>query len=190
MAYLSEKDIKEIGFKYCGRNVNISDKTSIYNAQNISIGEHTRIDDFCVLSAGDGGIEIGRNVHIAVFVSMIGAGKIIISDFAGISSRASIYSSNDDYSGKFMTGPTLPSKYKNVSSGEVYVGRHVVVGSGSIILPNVSIGDYSAVGALSLVNKNCESSAIYAGTPARKIGERSKELIELEKKYLTEINGE
>ena len=37
---------------------------------------NSRIDDFCVLSAGEGGIEIGDYVHVAVFCMLIGAGKI------------------------------------------------------------------------------------------------------------------
>ena len=79
MGKLTKKAVKDLGLRHCG-NVIISDKISIYNPGNISIGDNTRIDDFCVLSAGKGGIEIGRNVHIAVYVSIIGEGKIIVSD--------------------------------------------------------------------------------------------------------------
>lgn len=190
MAHLSEKAIKEIGFKHYGRNVKISDKASIYNAGNISIGDHTRIDDFCVLSAGEGGIEIGRNVHIAVFDSLIGKGRIFISDFANLSSRISIYSSNDDYSGKYMTNPTIPEQYTNVTYGDVFIGKHVIIGSGSIVLPNISIGQGTSIGALSLVNRNCDDFAIYAGIPIKKIGTKSKEHLELEVHYLNEKYGE
>jgi len=186
MAMLDIDAIMQMGFKKAGKNIQVSDKAAFYNAGNISIGDNTRIDDFCVISAGEGGIEIGRNVHIAVYVSLIGAGKIVVADFAGLSSRTSVYSSNDDYSGKFMTGPTIPKKYRNVKNGDVYIGRHVVVGSGSIILPGIKVEDHSAIGSLSLVNKNCDSFNIYAGIPVRKIAVRSKELIDLEKKYLSE----
>lgn len=184
MSHLGIEELKQ--FKSVGSNVKISSMVRFYNAGNISIGDNTRIDDFCIISAGKGGIEIGRNVHIAVYVSIIGAGKIVVSDFAGLSSRSSVYSSNDDYSGEFMTGPTLPSKYTNVTSGPVYIGRHVVLGSGSIILPNVSIGDGSAIGALSLVTKDCLPFSIYLGIPAKKVKDRSDKLLELEKKYLNE----
>ena len=70
------KDIESIGFKSVGKNVLISDKSTIYNAKNIEIGDNVRIDDFCVISAGEGGIKIGNNVHIAVFCSLIGNGLI------------------------------------------------------------------------------------------------------------------
>ena len=65
MAFLTEIALKEHGFKRLGKGVKISSKASIYNAGNISIGDNTRIDDFCIISAGEEGIEIGRNVHIA-----------------------------------------------------------------------------------------------------------------------------
>jgi galactoside O-acetyltransferase len=187
MTHLSKKEL--LKFKSIGKYVKVSSKASFHNPGNISIGDYSRIDDFCVISAGDGGIEIGRNVHIAVFVALIGAGKIIISDFAGISARTSIYSSNDDYSGKFLTGPTVPSKYTNVTKGEVFIGKHVVVGAGSIILPNVSIGEGSAIGALSLVTENCLPFSIYLGIPARRTKERLKKLFQLESNYLTEDNA-
>ncbi|MBM3059473.1 dTDP-4-amino-4,6-dideoxy-D-glucose acetyltransferase VioB, partial [Escherichia coli] len=57
MAYLDEIQLKEMGFKSVGENVKISDKASFYGCDNISIGNNVRIDDFCVFSAGEGGID-------------------------------------------------------------------------------------------------------------------------------------
>jgi acetyltransferase-like isoleucine patch superfamily enzyme len=182
--FYSEKELKSIGFKSIGQNVLISNKTSIYNPQNISIGNNVRIDDYCVVSAGKEGIEIGNNVHIAVFCSLIGNGKIIFENFSGLSSRVSIYSSTDDYSGNFLTNPTVDKKYTNIISGQVRLGKHVIIGSGSIILPNVNIDDYSSVGALSLINKDVQKFKIVAGTPFKIIKERSDKLIQLESEYL------
>src|SRR5690606_26286560 len=148
-------------------NVLISDKASIYNPEKISIGSHVRIDDFCVLSAGEGGIEIGNYVHIAVFSLLIGAGRITLDDFSGVSSRVSIYSSNDDYSGRALTNPTVAESFKNVKVASVSIGKHVIIGSGSIVLPGVTVGKGTAIGALSLVTKNCDEFKIYSGSPAR-----------------------
>jgi len=188
MRHLNKNELKK--FKSVGKDVKISSYASFYFPENITIGDYTRIDDFCVISAGTGGIEIGRNVHIAVYVSIQGAGKVTISDFAGLSSRTTVYSSNDDYSGKYLTGPTLPSIYTKVTSGDVYIGKHVIIGSGSVILPNIKIGNGSAIGALSLVNKNCLPNSIYLGIPARRVKKRLKNLFELEKLYLAENNDE
>lgn len=180
MAFLSKNQIEELGFSSVGENVRLSDKASFYNCKDISIGDNTRIDDFAVLSAGEGGIEIGRHVHLAIGVSILGAGKVSVKDFAGLSSRVSVYSSNDDYSGKFMTGPTVPSDFTNVIHAPVVIGKHAIIGSGTVILPNVTIEEGVAIGALSLVTENCEAFWVYIGTPARKIKERKKDLLKLE----------
>ena len=58
MSFLNDEQLKDLGLKSYGKNVIISDKASLYNAKNISIGNNVRIDDFCILSAGDGGITL------------------------------------------------------------------------------------------------------------------------------------
>jgi len=187
MSVLSRDEIDQLGFSSVGANVNISDKASFYNCKNIAIGNNVRIDDFCVLSAGVGGIQICNYVHVAVYASLIGAGKITLSNFSNISSRVSIYSSSDDFSGATMTNPTVPSQYTGVTSGDVFVGRHVIIGSGSIILPGVIIEEGAAVGALSLVQENCSSFGIFAGVPAKLIKRRMRTLLELENALLSRV---
>lgn len=182
MSFLRKDQLNKMGFKSIGNNVLISSKASLYNCANIIIGNNVRIDDFCVLSAGDHGIVIGDYIHIAVFSSLIGNGKIIINDYANISSRVSIYSSNDDYSGNYMTNPMIPKEFKNVTELDVYIGKHVIIGSGSVILPGIKIEKGVAIGALSLVNISCDEFSIYAGAPVKKIKERSRKLLDLEQK--------
>ncbi len=123
-------------------------------------------------------------MHIAVFCSLKGKSKIVLSDFSGLSSKVAIYSSSDDYSGEFLTNPTVDKKFTNVISGEVKLGKHVIVGSGCVILPNVTIGDYSAIASLSLVSKSLEESKIFGGIPAKEIKNRKNNLKTLECEYL------
>jgi galactoside O-acetyltransferase len=117
-------------------------------------------------------------VHVAVYTSLIGRGRIEVHDFANLSSRVSIYSSNDDYSGRTMTNPMVPEEFTGVTHADVIVGRHVIVGSGSIVLPGVVLEEGVAVGALSLVRDSCSAFGIYAGMPAKRVGERSRQLLE------------
>ncbi|HHQ4574097.1 TPA: acyltransferase [Aeromonas hydrophila] len=187
MAYLNTEELERFGFISYGENVKISDKASIYGANKIKIGSNVRIDDYCVVSAGEGGINIGSYIHIAVFSSLIGAGKITISDYCNISSRVSIYSSNDDYSGSFMTNPMVPEKFTNVNHADVFLGPHVIVGSGSIILPDTILDEGVAIGALSLVNMSCESFGIYAGVPIKKIANRKQDLLKIEMQFNKEF---
>jgi len=184
MPFLARHQLESMGFRYLGREVKLSDKASIYNASAIAIGDFSRIDDYCVLSAGSGGISIGRNVHIAVYCSLIGAERIELQDFSGLSSRVSIYSSNDDYSGNSMTNPTVPSDYTHVTSLPVILQRHAIVGSGTIILPGVNINKGAAIAALSLIKRDCEAFGIYSGIPAKRIGTRSDGLMDQEARYL------
>ena len=179
--------IENMGFASVGKNVCISDRAVFYNCANISLGHNVRVDDFCVLSAGEGGINIGNFVHISAYSSLIGAALIELGDYSGLSSRVSIYSSNDDYSGRYMTNPTVPSTFTNVLHAPVIVCRHVIIGAGSIVLPGVTLHEGAGVGALSVVKKDCEGFSMYFGSPARRIGERSKKLLELEKTLLSSI---
>ena len=188
MAFLSKQQLQEIGFRHIGENVSISERAVFYNAANISIGDNTRIDDFCIISAGEGGITIGKFVHIAVYCSLMGSGNITMEDFSGLSSRVSVYSSSDDYSGKFMTNPCVPKEYTNVNSGPVLLQKHVIVGVGACILPNVIIGVGSAIGAFSLVSKNIESHTIAVGAPAVAKVERKQDMFELEKQFLDSVS--
>jgi galactoside O-acetyltransferase len=180
MSFYSLDELEELGLAKFGNDVYISRKVSLFNPSHISIGSHVRIDDFCVLSAGSGGIEIGNYVHIAVFSSLIGKGEIALGDFCNLSSRVSIYSSNDDYSGEWLTNPTVPVDFTNVMHADVTLGKHVIVGAGAVILPGVYIEEGTAIGALSLVDKSCQAFKVYCGVPIRYIGERKKRIQELE----------
>lgn len=188
MAFLTQEQLIYMGFASLGNNVLISDKASIYGVDRIYIGNNVRIDDFCVLSAGEGGIKLGNYIHIAVYSSLIGAGQITLDDFCNVSSRVSIYSSNDDYSGGYMTNPMVPSEYTNVKHAGVVLGKHVIIGSGSVVLPGITLHEGVAIGALSLVTKDCDSFGIYIGSPVRRIKNRKRDLLEQESALLANLS--
>lgn len=178
-SFYSDREMAEIGFKSFGKNVQISRKASIYGAEKITIGNNVRVDDFCVLS---GNITLGDHVHIAVYSALFG-GKagIEIQDFVGISSRGIIYAESDSYSGEALTNPTIPAEYRMCVEGRVVLRKHVIVGSGTTILPGVEIGVGSAIGSMSLVNKSLGEWGIYVGIPCQYKKQRSKKLLEMEK---------
>ncbi|MCR5590875.1 MAG: CatB-related O-acetyltransferase [Lachnospiraceae bacterium] len=78
----------------------------------------------------------------------------------------------------------------------IVIGNDVWIGFGVMIVDGVSIGDGAVIGAGSLVTADVESYAIYAGTPAKKIGmrfdgEQKEKLLEIrwwemDEKYLSE----
>ena len=182
-SFYSMEELKDMGFKSIGADLSISKKASFYGVENISIGSHVRIDDFCILS---GEISIGDYIHIAAYSALYGSDAgIQINEFANISSRVCIYAVTDDYSGDSKTSPMIPDEYKNLQKAPVYIGRHAIIGSGSVILPGSEIGEGCAVGSLSLIKNALDAWWIYAGIPARKLKERSKGLLEKEKEWKT-----
>ncbi len=189
MAFLSRSQLKQTGFRKLGENVFISERASVYNASEISIGDNVRIDDFCILSAGDGGIRIGSNIHIACQSTVIGSELVRLDDYCNISSRVAIYSSSDDYSGQWMTNPMVPNKYTNVIHKPVTLEKHCIVGSGSVILPGAQLSTGVAIGALSLASGKYDAFKIYGGTPARYLKDRSNRLLDLEHEYSRSQSG-
>lgn len=184
-SFYSEEELKILGLNSYGSNVKISRKASIYGASNITIGDNVRIDDFCILS---GKIKLGSYIHIAAFSCLFaGSTGIDMDDFSGLSSRVVIYAESDDYSGNFLTNPTIDDKYVNIIRGKVSILKHVIVGTSSIVLPSVKIGEGTAIGAMSLVNKSLDSWGIYIGVPCKRIKERNKKLLELEEKMKKEL---
>lgn len=181
-SFLSESEINNIGFKSIGKDVFISKKASIYGAQSMKIGDHVRIDDFCILS---GRITLNNYIHIAAYSALYGGDEgIIIDDFANISSRVTIYSISDDYSGETMTNPMIPEEYKSVKSASVKIDRHVIIASTCVVLPGVHLYEGSAFGAFSLINHDSEPFSINVGIPFHKIKERSRNLLNLEKQFV------
>lgn len=187
MAFLSEEELMNMGFKKLGKSVKISDKASIYNCDEIEIGDFSRIDDFCVVS---GKVSIGRNVHFATHCLVAGGEEgLRFDDFSGLAYGCQIFTRSDDYSGLSMTNPTVPDEYKFVIKKTMTVGRHAIVGAGSIILPGVDLADGTSVGALSLVRKSTSPWGVYLGNPAKKIKNRKDDLLQFEKEYLAKENN-
>lgn len=179
--FLSERQLAEVGFLSYGENVLISDKCSIYGANNITIGSHVRIDDFCILS---GKLAIGNFVHIGCHTSLIGKGGISVGDFVGISGHCAVYSSSDDFSGNFLQNPMVDEKYTNVRHEWVVMMKHSVVGAGSIILPGSYLGVGAAIGAQSLVKGRVEEFTINGGNPLKFIKHRERNLLKLEEDFI------
>lgn len=181
--YLTPSEVADLGLASTGVDVLISRDARLYGASRISVGNHVRIDAFTLISAG-APVVIGNYVHIAPFCSLTGQGGIIMEDFSGLSGRVSIYTSSDDYSGRTMTNPTVPAEFKHIRSAQIRIGRYVIIGTGAVLLPGASIGEGSAVGALSLVSMRLPEWKVYAGNPLRLVGKRRRDLLELQRRLL------
>ena len=179
--FLSYQELKNIGLKSFGENVKISRNAILYTPNQIEIGDQVRIDDFCTLS---GKITIGSYVHLSQFVSLYG-GKagITFHDFIAVAARTMIYAISDDYINPNLETPMVPMKYKRMIEEEVVIQSHVIFGANTIVLPGVTISEGSTLGAMSLVIKNTEKYSVNLGIPAKKIRERSRGVLDLERSF-------
>lgn len=182
MAYLDETQLRNLGFKRLGKGVRISDKASIYNADQIEIGDESRIDDFCVIS---GNVKIGRFCHVVPMCLFAGGRPgLIVDDFCTFAYGVKVFTQSDDYSGETLANSIIPERYKAETFGRVLVDRHTIIGTNSVVFPGVHLAEGTAVGAMTLVMASTESWGIYVGIPARRARERSRNLLKLEQEFL------
>ena len=186
--YYNTADLRQFGFKHVGENVKISKDTTIMGLHNISLANNIRIDGNVVIIASAGTLDLGSWIHIGAGCYIGCAGNIAMEDFSGLSQGVRIYSGTDDYSGLSLTNPTIPRKFLNTKIAPVYLKKHAIIGSGTVILPGVIIGEGSSVGALSLVTKSLDDWGVYFGCPVKKLKNRSKRLLGLEADFKKELN--
>lgn len=97
--------------------------------------------------------KLGNKTDIGAFTYINAKNGVIIEDSVQIGSHCSIYSVS-----------TIDNK-----EGKVIFKKNCKIGSHSVIMPDVTIGENSIIGAFSFVNKNIPANCIAFGVPARKI---------------------
>jgi len=182
--YYSRAELEAMQFKYLGKHVQVSRVARLYSPPSIVLGDHCIVDDFCILL---GKVELGRNVHIAHGCRVLaGRDGIRMQDFSGLAFGVTVFAQSDDYGGTSLTNPTVPRQYRNITRAPVDIGRHVIVGTHSVVLPGVVMGEGSSIGACSLVTRSTAPWTIYVGTPARAVRARSRDMLLMEAQYLQE----
>lgn len=180
-SFYSREELETLGLKSFGQNVLISRFARIYKPEMISIGNHVRIDDFCILSAGLD-ISIGDYVHISAYTALYGGGGIEIKDFAAVSVHSTIFSESDSLIGDAFIGPTVPHAFRNIFRKKTVLHKYSGLGPHSILLPGADLHEGAIVYANSFVTKAREAWTISIGSPAKRIRQRKKDILEIEKK--------
>lgn len=156
-SYYSTEELLLKGFTKVGKKVLVSRQCSLYISEG-EIGDNVRIDDYCILK---GAIYLGSYVHLAPHTVLSGSGgRIIMGSCSGCSNGVCIYTSTDDYSGNNLGNPTIPGEFKKVRNGDVYIGKAVILGTYTVVLPGVDIGDGVSTGAYTLVRKNVRAGSV------------------------------
>lgn len=131
------------GYLVFGKRVGILGNFTVENPANVSIGDNCGINKG-VYILGRSRVEIGHKVVLSARVMLLDAGL-----------QLEHYSEHD---------------YPRHTQSPIKIGDGVWIGAGAIVLPGVSIGTKSVVGAGSVVTKDVPAFTVVAGNPARPIG--------------------
>lgn len=160
--------------KHLGEGSRIDQGVIITEPWNVSLGDYVFIDKYVIILGGRG-VQIGRRVHVAQNCLIQGVGLVKIGDYAGLSAYCKIYSASESYEGgKRMSGPMVPSEYRNVKEGAVIMEKDSFLGAGTTVLPGVRIGEGAVIGASSLVLNDIAPWTVAVGIPAKPIKKRPK----------------
>lgn len=134
---------------FIGRHVNIWAKNSITIGENFYIGKFSQIE--C-------DVEIGDNVMLASHVALVGRYDHNYQQI-GVPIRLASQIRDNNYDWKGLTQ-------------SIIIEDDVWIGHGCIILSGIKIAQGAIIAAGSIVTKNVEAFSIYAGVPAKRIGNR------------------
>lgn len=133
----------------------------IYQAAGLKIGRKSKIHVFCRFFEPKN-IEIGEGSVIGEGGFLDGRAKLTIGNHTDIASQVLIYNSKHDVNDPGFKAVERP----------VEIGNYVFIGPRAIIMPGVKIGRGAVIAAGAIVTKNVPEGEIFAGIPARKIGQR------------------
>ena len=103
-------------------------------------------------------LELHKNCDIGAFSYINAKHGVVIEESVQIGSHCSIYSES-----------TIDNK-----KGKVILKENCRIGTHSVIMPNVTVGKNSIIGAFSFVNKNIPDNSVAYGIPARITKEKNK----------------
>lgn len=151
-----------------GKNTIIKFPFKLWNKSELKIGENTFIAEnsfFAITKLKNNSeiVSIGSNVCIGSNFFIAAIDKIIIEDNVLISDR--VFLSDHCHGFEDINVPIISQPLKE--KGKVILRNGCFIGINSVIMPGVSIGKNSVVGASSVVTKSVPDYTVVAGNPAK-----------------------
>ena len=175
--YYTAKEIKKLGFKKVGKNLQIKKSAKFFFCKNIVIGNNVRIEDYSIIT-GRGKLTIGDYVQISSHCCLLGKFGIDLGNYVTVAPGVKIFSASDDYYGnEIYTSFLKDNNFLEKNRGKVKIGDYVIIGANSVIMPNLNIEEGVAIGALSFVNKSLKKWYIYYGNKITRGKKRSKKFL-------------
>lgn len=149
--------------------IDVRGRSCIDFGRKLTTGKYCRIESFS--ENGEKTLFFGNGVQINDFVHISALEKVEIGDNVLIASKVFIADlEHGSYSGDLNDSvPNTIVKDRPLSSKHVKIGDNVWIGELVSILPGVTIGENSIIGANSVVTKNIPANCIAVGNPARVI---------------------
>lgn len=169
-------------FKEIGRRSLIFKPMYIGNPQRIKIGHDTvirsgvRLEVIGADSAWKPELSIGDNVNIEQNVHIVCGSRISIGNNVSITGNVAIVDVIHPYGD--INDPIKVGNRVQCEGNYVEIGDDVFIGYGSIILPNIKIGNNSIIGAHTIVNSEVPSYCVVGGNPMKIIKRYNFELNE------------
>lgn len=147
-------------------------KDNILSELFAKIGNNVKIDVPFYCDYGQH-ISIGNNVFININCTFVDCNKITIGNNVLIASNVQIYTTTHpvNISDRLLDNWSYnnPHAFFNTYSLPVTIEDNVWIGGGVIILPGVTIGKNSVIGAGSVVNKSIPPNSLAVGNPCKVI---------------------
>lgn len=158
----------------CGADVFISANVEIRRPQLVRVGSHVAIDSGLYLTTA---ATIGDYTHLGPYLAVIGGAQstLLVEDFVTIAAGSRLLCGSDQFGGEGLTSVTVPEEFRDaVTLGTIRCARFAGIGANAVVMPNVTIGEGSVIGACSLVTQDTEPWTFYVGVPARPVKVRPR----------------
>ncbi len=159
-------------FKNCGKSFNIENPIIVTGEKYISIGDKFSAGRGFYLGVypdakyPDPQIDIGERVSIGDDCQITAINRVVIEDHVLIGSRVLITDHGHGDS-SLHDLKMIPIDRPHVSKGQVLIRKNCWIGSGVAIMPGVTIGENSIIGANAVVTRDVPANSVAGGNPAK-----------------------